>query len=240
MPNRSVTPPSHVRSAYEGVLAALEDAASSANCSIPYSSHPISSRFFEIDRDRAEFKMVTWLKGWPCRHLKNSERLDIIISAFETFQRTSWSILKSTVNAYYLIISNSRAPLFQSLHYDYNSGEQGHHAFFHVQLSDKPIPEDQLQEIRSHGFDVELPAPDDARKSCVKTGIPTPDMTLASVLYCLVADHLKNPIFCDFAKRIDSIQDRLPLLDCETLKESLKNSKHLKSFHWFAHLREHN
>jgi hypothetical protein len=124
--------------------------------------------------------------------------------------------------------------LVQSLHYDFVDGGQANHPFFHVQLTDESMPEGDL---RSVGFELQLDVSEEPSQCWVDTRIPTPDMTLASVLYCLVADHLAE-IFSQFAESVDAVQDRLPTLRFEALTKSLqKSSLHFKSSHWFAHMR---
>jgi hypothetical protein len=62
-------------------------------------------------------------------------------------------------------------------------------------------------------------------------------MTIASVLYCLAADHLPPTIFEKFTKDVQAIEGRLPTLNFDALRESLEgNRDHFKSSHWFAHM----
>ena len=100
---------------------------------------------------------------------------------------------------------------------------------------DGSIPE---PELRSTGFDLELNQLKEPNECWVTTRIPTPDMTLPSVLYCLVADHLGAGIFTQFADKVHSLlQNRIPAPNFDTLMSSLQeSSSHFKSSHWFAHL----
>jgi len=103
-----------------------------------------------------------------------------------------------------------------------------------VQLDDEVIPDVDLQ---SAGFDFELDSSVRSSECGVTTRIPTPDMTFASVLYCMVADHLGAGIFSQFREKVRSIENRLPPPDCEALRRSFRESPtHFKSSHWFAHM----
>jgi hypothetical protein len=156
--------------------------------------------------------------------------------ALEEITRDSWLLKRSTVYLNYFVVSNTTAVLVQSLHYDFVEGGQPHHPFFHVQLTHEPIPE---ADLRSTGFDLQLKLQEPSSECWVTTRIPTSDMTLASVLYCLVADHLGTGFFGQFAERVHSIQERLPPPSFDALKNSIqKSAAHLKSSHWFAHMRE--
>ena len=175
-----------------------------------------------------------YLKGWPCRQLGRSKRLDVVVKALETFSRPLWSLTKSTVYVNYFVVSDSGARLVQALHYDFVMGGQTDHPFFHVQLSNEPISTDDL---RSTGCELELPKQDSVNECWVTTKIPTPDMTLASVIYCLVADHLGANSFARFAETVDSIQKRLPPPSFDSIRKSIEESSmHFKSSHWFAHM----
>jgi hypothetical protein len=235
MGTQTVLPPNPVGSAYESLIEAFRGAAEDANLSVHLPSRPVRSCFLQPgDATTAEFKESLYLKDWPCRRLAGSKRLDVAIMALETFARPSWSLTKSTVYLNYFVVSDSKAELVQALHYDFVQDGQVGHPFFHVQLSDELIPVDDL---RNAGFDLELDASAPSNHCWVTTRIPTPDMTLASVLYCLVADHLGAGVFSQFAKDVHSIQDRLPSPNFDPMRKSLQKSMaHLKSSHWFAHM----
>ena len=184
------------------------------------------------DPTTAVFKSCLYLKGWRCRRLAKNRRLDIVIKAVETFTIPEWLLKKSTVSVNYIVVCHSTAKLAQSLHYDFTDTGQKDHPFFHVHLTDGRIPEGDL---RNAGFELQLP--EQPSECWVTTRIPTPDMTLASVLYCVVADHLGAGHFKEFARKVESIQGRLPHPGFDALKRSLRtSSKHLKSSHWFAHM----
>jgi hypothetical protein len=237
MSNQVVLPPNKVGSAYESLLEAFRAAVEDANLQIAIPARPVRSCFVQTgDATTAAFKECIYLKGWPCRRLAGAKRLDVVIRALETFARPSWSLVKSTVYLNYFVVSDSTAELVQALHYDFVEGGQPSHPFFHVQLSDEPIPEDDL---RSTGFDLQVRLPAQPNQCWVTTRIPTSDMTLASVLYSLVADHLGEGTFSQFAKDVHPIQERLPLPNCQAMRKSFQESMtHFKSSHWFAHMEE--
>ena len=124
--------------------------------------------------------------------------------------------------------------MVQSLHYDFVEDGQHDHPFFHVQLTDELIPQEDLQNA---GFGLSVAV--SGNECWVTTRIPTPDMTLASVIYCLMADHLGASGFSEFAENVESIQNRIPAPSFEPIKKSLDASAaHFKSSHWFSHMDE--
>jgi hypothetical protein len=230
----NITPSNKVRSAYEALLEAFRRAVETAGKEVKFPDRPIHSCFSPAEPGTAVFERCLYLKGWPCKRLGRNRRLDVVIKVLETFTTgPEWLLTKSTVYLNYLVVSDSRAKLVQSLHYDFVAGGQTDHPLFHVQLDMEPIPEEDIQ---SMGFDDELNLPEEPNECWVTTRIPTPDMTFPSVLFCLVADHLGAVIFKQFAEDFHSIQDRLPPPDFDALKKSLQESSaHFKSSHWFAH-----
>jgi hypothetical protein len=234
MSNQSVLPPNKVSSAYESLLEAFRATVEDANLTISI-PRPVRSCFLQTgDVGTAAFKECLYLKGWPCRRLPGSKRLDIVINALETFARPSWSLMKSTVYLNYFVVSDSTAELVQALHYDFVQGGQPDHPFFHVQLSDEAIPD---ADLKSTGFDLEVQLPERSSQCWVTTRIPTAEMTLASVLYSLVADHLGEGSFGQFANDVHAIQERLPSPNFDAMKKSFqKSATHFKSSHWFAHM----
>ena len=106
----------------------------------------------------------------------------------------------------------------QSLRFDFDEKGQLDHAFFHVHLSDELIAEGER--LSAH-FEVPVQNPTQPNECWVTTRIPTPDMTLTSVLFCLAGDHLRTDIFGQFVERVDPIQARLPPLRFEALKNSV-------------------
>jgi len=236
MSSKVVRPPDDVRSAYEEFLGAFQMAGAKANLEVSVWRIPLDACFTRAGNcTTAAFETGLYLKGLPCHgRLAASERLDVVIKAEERFSTPSWLLRKSTVKLNYIVVSNCTPRLVQSLHYDFVEKGQKDHPFFHVHLTDGRIPEDDL---RNAGFELQLP--EQPSECWVTTRIPTPDMTFASVLYCVVADHLGAGHFKEFAKRVDSIQGRLPHAGFDALKESLRKSpKHFKSSHWFAHMPE--
>lgn len=233
----TVLPPYKITSAYEDFIEAFRSAVEAANFEVVFPRRPLCSCFTKLgDSTDAEFEICLYLKGCPCRPLAGCKRLDIVIKALETFMMPSWLLTKSSVYLNYFVVSDSAADLVQSLHYDFVDGGQADHPFFHLQLTDELIPEGEL---RSTGFDLEVRVPKQPNECWVTTRIPTPDMTLASVLYCVVADHLGAGSFKQFAENVHSIQDRLPPPSFDALKKSLaRTSTHFKSSHWFAHMRD--
>jgi hypothetical protein len=228
--------PNKIRSAYEDFLEffriAVED-----NAGWVFSpDRPLGSCFTDSGQASVEFKRCLYAKNLPCKYLGGSKRLDVVIFGLEELEKDDpWRVKKSTVYLNYFIVSDGKAQLVQALHFDFDEEMQANHALFHLQLSNDLIPD---EDRRSAHFDLELQPPGQANECRVTTRIPTPDMTLTSVLYCLAADHLRSDIFGQFAERVGPIQDRLPPLHFDALKSSVeKSSLHFKSSHWFARTR---
>lgn len=228
--------PYRLTGAYESFLAEFQKAIEDGDGRVLPSS-PLPSCFRQSgEKESVDFEICLYVKKCPCRQLPHGKRLDIAIKARERLEKGSWSLTKSTVYVNYFVLSGSVAQLVRAVHYDFEKGGQTGHPFFHAQLSDEAIADGDL---RSTGFDLTLKLPEESNERCVGTRIPTPDMTLASVLYCLVADHLGAAIFTQFANNVHSIEGRLPPLSFDAIKESLQRSVHFKSSHWFAHMQGH-
>lgn len=232
-----VVTPNQVRSAYEDFLNFFQIAVEDNDGHVFFPDAPLHSCFTDSGQASVEFKRCLYIKNLPCRRLSAGKRLDVVIVGMEELAKNDpWRVNRSTVYLNYFVVSNAAAQLVQSLHFDFDETGQANHAFFHVQLSDELISEgDRL----SAHFDLPLQAIAQSNECWVTTRIPTPDMTMTSVLYCLAADHLRSDIFGQFADNIDPIQSRLPPLRFDALKNSVqRSSTHLKSSHWFAHMRE--
>jgi len=236
MSRKVISMPSKVRSAYESLLEAFCEIVQGADRKVLIPDTPVASCFTSSGEGMTvEFKRCLYLKDWPCRKLPAGKRLDVALMAREEITRESWLLKRSTVYLNYFVVSDATAFLVQSLHYDFVEGGQLHHPFFHVQLTHETIPE---ADLRSTGFDLQLKLQEPLSECWVTTKIPTSDMTLASVIYCLVADHLGAGFFDQFAERVHSIQESLPHPSFDALKDSIqKSSAHFKSSHWFAHMR---
>jgi hypothetical protein len=234
--NMAITAPYRVWGAYETFIEAFRTAAEEANRAVTFDSKPLPSCFKLSQNGKAEFERCIYLKGWPSLSLGRDKRLDIIVHALEEFTRPEWLLTKSTVYLNYLVVSNNKARLVQALHFDFDADARPKrpHPLFHVQLHLDlvRVPDNEL---RGMGFDLELEIPQEHKECEVTTRIPTPEMTLPSVLYCLVADHLGNIIFKKFAADICSmLKNQLPRPDFDMIRRSLQESPmHFKSSHWF-------
>lgn len=230
-----LTVPYDVVSAYESFVEEFRKAVEGADGQVLLAV-PLKSCFVRAERDNVNFDFYLYLKGCPCSKLPSRKRLDVLIRAKETLERKSWSLTRSTVYLNYLVLSNAKLRAIRCLHFDFDEMAQSGHPFFHVQLVDSLIPHD----LRTFGLDHTPRPPHQSNHEWIPSRIPTPDMTLASVLYCLAADHLGDERFAQFEERVRTIQDRLPVLRFDALKQSLGASKHLKHFkssHWYAHSR---
>lgn len=222
--------PNDISDAYESFLREFQKAVEGAAGEVLLGPVPLRNCFVRKDGDKVVFDFCLYLKRCPCSKLPRRKRLDVGIRALETLERKSWSLTKSTVYLHYLVFSNSRLRAIRVLHFDFEEGGRSRHPLFHVQLMDRL----NLRDLQNFGIDLTPRPPHQSSQEWIPSRIPTPDMTLASVLYCLAADHLKNGEFAQFEERVHTIQNRLPILRFAALKKSLNASKHLKSSHWFA------
>jgi hypothetical protein len=235
MSGKVVGTPNQVRGAYDEFLNFFQIALEDNNGRMFVPDRPLASCFSDSGTGTVVFKGCLYLKNLHCRKLGSGKRLDVVIVSLEELRKNDpWRVKKSTVYLNYFIVVGDKAQLAQSLHFDFDEIGQADHPFFHVQLDRQLISKDDRQSAQ---FNLELlPSPSQAAECEVTTRIPTPDMTLTSVLYCLAADHLRSDIFQQFAERVHRIQDRLPLLSFDALKKSVARSPdHFKSSHWFAH-----
>jgi hypothetical protein len=240
--SKVINPPNKIRSAYEDFLESFRIAIEEADGTVFFPDRPVGSSFADSGHATIEFRRCLYLRNLRSRRLAGGKRLDLIIMGMEELEkgtgahdRDLWTLKKSTVRLNYIVVSNSTGRLVQALHFDFDQAGQVDHPFFHMQLTDELISADECVTGR---LDFELQSPSEPNECCVTARIPTSDMTLTSVLYCLAADHLGGDIFHQFAQRVDPIQDRLPALRFEALRKAVKGpSEHFKSSHWFAHMR---
>ena len=237
-----ILPPNKLWTAYDTFLESFRMAIEEAAGQVFFPDRPVAASFVASAHGIVEFRRCLYLKNLPSRKLSGKKRLDLVILGLESLERGSgqhdrelWTLCKSTVQLNYIVVGNSIGKLAQALHFDFDQTGQVDHPFFHVQLTDELIAADDC--LRGH-IDFKMQKPTEQNECYVTTRIPTCDMTLASVLYCLAADHLGGAIFNQFAQKVDQLQDRLPPLRFDALKSSVqKTTLHLKSFHWFAHMR---
>ena len=233
--------PTKLWAAYEDFLYSFQTAVEQTSGQVFSPDRPIASCFTRSGNATVEFKRCLYLKGLRSRRLSGSKRLDLVIMAMEELERGTgehdkevWTLRKSTVQLNYIVVADGVGRLAQALHFDFDQAGQRDHPFFHVQLTDELIAAAECL-VGHVDFDIQPPS---ERSECyVTTRIPTCDMTLASVLYCLAADHFGGAIFNQFAQEVLSIEDRLPPLRFDALKKSVDTSPlHFKSVHWFAHM----
>jgi hypothetical protein len=223
--------PGAVVDAYNRLPTTLDDAITGANRGFVYWTGPFSGRFTHGQNNSWVFDAYLHLKKWKVRN----EEIGILIHAKEGIQRSNQSLilLKSTVHVCYYRVNQNTATPIQSIHFDYNN-EEACHPIFHVQLcTDTISPEDAIG--------LEFPYQwDGTPLVCFgRSRIPTPDMTLTSVLVCLAADHLtdRHADFTKFVDQVRPLQEKMPMPSFDRTKVSIKdNPERLQSSHWFAHM----
>ncbi len=225
--------PYKVTGKYELLITALNDAGASADCGEVLTSKPIVSCFRQSEKAPEEvlFDCVLILKSWRWKGVSKAERINILIEAKERIRRDNFALLSSSVSVNYFSDANGQPQLLQAFHYDYAS-DQPDHPLFHLQVTNRCIA---LSQQDCEQLDIELPAevaPGVLR--CAR--VPTCDMTLASVLLCLAADHVGGELFTEFLDKLCEYQREMPQPNIDKLIESFGNPvQDIRSSHWFRH-----
>jgi hypothetical protein len=217
---------------YERLLNSFASAVEEAGGEVRVPDVPLNNCFTSRGSAGVEFKRCLYLRDCPCKRKPGGVRMDIAVSVLEMITPGTWSLDRSTVYINYFLVTDRKARLAQALHYDFVREGQEHHPFFHAHVTAQLVC---LSEFRD--TDLGVDRREDTPETPIETRIPTSDMTIASVLYCLAADHLKPTIFEKFAKDVQAIEDKLPMLRFDSLRESLEEHRdHFRSSHWFAHM----
>jgi hypothetical protein len=217
-------------SPYETLVAELENVADHSGCGSIKQAGPMRERFKKEANGSISFDCVLLLRNWHAR----KERIHIVVHVQEsiTGKKSDYILTRSTVRVSYYSIRGTKATPLHTVHFDYGP-EQACHPIFHAQISPDcvQIPAEDLIDL---GHELEAQGAANIFKNA---RIPTSDMTLSSVLLCLVADHIDHAFFSDFRGRVRELQDRLPRPSFEKTRASLlAQSNHFRSVHWFAHM----
>jgi len=221
--------PYKVTGKYESLIVALSKVGTDADCGEATLLKPIASCFRSAGSSVVEFDCVLSLKSWRWKGVSKNERINILVHAKESIRRADHVLLKSTVCVNYFTGTADAPLLLQAFHYDYDP-EPFDHPLFHMQVTNRCIA---LTAADIASLEVRLPiegAPPVLR--CAR--VPTCDMTLASVLLCLAADHVGGTIFNEFMEKICELQADLPQPAIELLGNSLGAPvRNVRSSHWF-------
>ena len=222
--------PYKVRGKYESLIEALSKVGTDADCGEATLPKPVASCFHSAaDPSVVEFDCVFYLKSWRWKGVSKSERINILVHAKEYIQRADQVLLKSTVCVNYFTGPADAPILLQAFHYDFDP-EPADHPLFHMQVTNRCIA---LTAEAIASLEVRLPA-GDAQPVLRCARVPTCDMTLASVLLCLAADHVGGTIFIEFLKKICELQADLPQPAIELLRNNLGSPvRNVRSSHWF-------
>jgi hypothetical protein len=223
--------PYALTSAYETLVKLLEDAAANSNCGLVRMTDPIRACFASHEDNMVIFNCFLHLQEWQAR----KQHLHILLQVQESIKLGGGEpvLAQSTVTINYFKVKDNQAQLLQALHFDYGP-EQKSHPIFHAQLTNEGmvLPSQVAAQI-------EFEFPQLPCATCFKEArIPTSDMTFPSVLLCLAADHFGEKFFADFFEQLLEVQEKLPQPLFEKTKRSLQATPgHLRSSHWFAHMR---
>ncbi|HMG11728.1 MAG TPA: hypothetical protein VK571_01000, partial [Gemmatimonadaceae bacterium] len=158
------------------------------------------------------------------------ERINILVQAREKIRREDQLLLTSVVAVNYFEVPSGQ--LLQAFHFDYDP-DQADHPLFHMQVTNRCI---ELPPGYVEQLEINIP-PEPAARVLRCARIPTCDMTFASVLLCLTADHVGGTIFAEFLERICELQQEMPQPDIGKLSDSLGAAlTNVRSSHWFRHL----
>ena len=226
--------PYKVTGKYELLIAALNETGASADCGEVVSAKPILSCFSTNEYNPAEtlFDCILYLKSWRWKGVSKKERINILIHAKERIRRDNQSLLASSVCVNYFNGPTEQPELLQAFHYDYAT-DQPDHPLFHMQITNRCIA---LSDTDSNQLEMKIPAevPPPVLR-CAR--VPTCDMTLASVLLCLAADHVGGGLFAEFMSKICEIQKEMPQPNIGQLGASLGAPvQDVRSSHWFRHI----
>jgi hypothetical protein len=216
---------------YDALVDTLQEIAEQADCGTVLWTKPLSGRF-HANSGKAVLDAYLHLRRWKWRGSSSKRRLNILLHVRETVQCSDKVLLASNVHVDHYFVEEDSAKLLQSVHFDFG-GQQDCHPVFHVQICADPI---QLDQKTAEELEFEFRIEADHVSCSRDTRIPTCDMTIASVLLCLAADHFAKPFFCQFRDKAVELQPQLPQPTFLILRESLAaNLQHLSSSHWFAH-----
>lgn len=217
--------------AYEQLVEAFAEVAESANAGTVHSLPP--RECFSFTNGHTTYLNYMYLKEWKWRPGKSKEKVSIVLKAEEVFNDDRFEVTKSTVCVSYY--TENPWELLHSVHFDFD-GPWPNHPIFHAQVTHEGVQvpieltrQLKLDEVR-----------DTTVLKCFKTArIPTSDMTLSSVLLCLVADHMPSDYVHEFLTKLQNLDSRLPQPHCEDIRSSLQsNGPHFRSRHWFAHMKK--
>jgi hypothetical protein len=219
---------------YELLIAALSEVGTSADCGDVVQAKPILSCFKANQNNAAEvlFDCTLLLKSWRWKGVSKKERINVLIHARERILSENHTLLSSSVGVNYLTGPSDAPKLLQAFHYDYAT-DQADHPLFHMQVTNRLIT---LSETDRNQLEINVPAEvPPAVLRCAR--VPTCDMTLASVLVCLAADHVGGQLFSEFLEKIYEYQKRMPQPNIQKLVESFSAPiQDVRSSHWFRHL----
>jgi len=178
-------------SLYERMIAAVENAATDANAGMVYYKSVLAC--FRVDGQRVLFDAYLYLKDWKWRPGKTTERVSIVLRAQEEMTKNGSELVRSTVGVSYYSVAEGSATLLHTMHFDFGPPSMCHPTF-HAQLSNQPVlpPVEESRELNC-----ELQLANNNVRCFGNARIPTCDMTLSSVLLCLVADHIGDEFFRD-------------------------------------------
>jgi hypothetical protein len=221
-----------VSSPYEQLIAAIDDAASNANSGSVRQPQSIIS-CFDRGPDGVHFNCLLILENWKWRPGKTTEAVTLVGKARERLSLDAATLLESVVQVSYFEMNSGKPAVLHSVHYDFGPPLDCHPTF-HAQFTANPVIP-TIEETAEIKCELQF---EHAAGRCFKNArIPTSDMTFASVLLCLAADHLGGQFFLDFRAKVLEIQKAMPQPDYEALRSSLADeSTHLSNSHWFAHM----
>ena len=225
--------PYDVTAKYELLIAALSEIGTNADCGDVVPAKPILS-CFKMSGDNADevlFDCILLLKSWRWKGVSKKERINILIHARERIHNENRTLISSSVGVNYFTGPVDQPEFLQAFHYDYATN-QVDHPLFHMQVTNRLIT---LSETDSEQLEMKMPAEiPPAVLRCAR--VPTCDMTLASVLVCLAADHVGGQLFTEFLTKICEYQKQMPQPNIEKLVASFGAPiQNVRSSHWFRH-----
>lgn len=213
---------------YEQLVESLRKIGEEANCGNVMQHAPVQTCFSSNEHGDVFFDCLLFLKEWRWKGVSRHEKVNILLRAKETIVRKNLKVKTSSVNVNYF--KSDSGELLQAFHYDHDP-TQVDHPIYHMQVTDRSIELSQ-DEADAFGLKAEvLQTPPLLR--CAR--VPTCDMTLASVLLCLVADHIGGHFFKAFFDTVCELQSSLPRTFAKELTQGVSAGENANSPHWFRH-----
>ena len=205
----------------------------------PNACHPPRLFFNSTKDDGSKIKTLSlttpiYLHNWPVKKSRPAPFVDILIHADFDYEPKNFKSRhnRSSVCLTYIkrTLDGDTAIPIENLRFDYHPGaaNDASHPFIHAHIFAKDKPNFEMpKEIKYRVNWDNLGARFDSFR------LPTPNMTLPSVLCCLVACHLGEEKINALLKKTNRCRNELPGLTIEEKQHELLFDNSLAGSQWF-------